>query len=279
VVRLGLVGGHRDGRPAVQTHRRQRLGGLVAQVGDLERRRRLGSFRAHQGGLESGVRAQPGDRQRGRIAAQHHQLRHGLEAAAEGAVPGRRRALRRIAGAPAPVADPLRGLARVAKGEQPPNRRVVGRDPLDQDVDPRATEQPDVRPWAAGPVDEAARLAVRQAGFGVAGDVGLQAAAGKEPGEDPLADHHLRADRPRPAAIERDDGGEGAGPASRPRLSQRRARIVAEAEHRPVGQHPTHPRSPFTLSLNLRSTSSIRLLKGRRAPSAQCASSAKMVGA
>jgi len=277
VVGFRLVGGDRHRRPAVEADRGQRLFRLVAQVVHLERRRRLGAFRPHQGGLEAGLYAEPGDRQRGGIAAQHHQLRHGLVGAAERLVPRRRRALRRIAGASLAVAEPGGRRPRIAQLQQPPDRRVVGGDPLDQDVDPRAAEQPDVGPRTAGPVDQAPRLAVRQACLGMAGDIRLQAAAREEAGEDAIADHHLRADRPRTAAAERNDGGERAGLAGRPRLSQRRPRVVAEAEHRPVGQHVGH--ALFTLSLNSRSTPSIRLLKGSGAPSAQCASSAKMVGA
>jgi len=262
MVGLGLVGRHRDGGPAVEPDGGQRLGRRVAQVADLEGRRRFGALRAHQRGLVAGVRAQPRDRQRGGIAAQHHQLRHRLEGAAERALPRRRRALRRIADATVPIADPLGRRARVPQRQQPRDRGVVRRDPLDQDIDACAAEQADVRPGAAGAVDEPARLAVGQAGLGVAGDVGLEAAAGEEAGEDAYADHHLGADRPRAAAIEPDDGGERARPVGRARRFQRRPRVVAEAEHRPVGQHLAHPRTNVTLALNLPSTAPIRLLKG-----------------
>jgi len=71
-------------------------------------------------------------------------------------------------------------LAGAPQRQQRADRGVIRGDLLDHHLDPGAAEQADVRPGAAGAIDQPPRLAVGEAGFGVADHVPLQAAAGEK---------------------------------------------------------------------------------------------------
>jgi hypothetical protein len=108
------------------------------------------------------------------------------------------------------VADPNHRATFGMGGEQLGQRRIISADPFQEDLDPCATQEPDVRPRTTFTIDECAGLTIIQAGKGVVGDIGLNAAAGKIPGGHPGGEDHLGAFGPRPSALYGDQGCERA---------------------------------------------------------------------
>ena len=76
-----------------------------------------------------------------------------------------------------PVASPQRRAAKAAEVQQGLCRRIVGRDPLAQQLDARAAKQGYVGPGTALAVDQAPRLAVFQSAPGLDGHIRLDATA------------------------------------------------------------------------------------------------------
>jgi hypothetical protein len=163
VVELHVVAADGDGGPGVQADRGQGLVGGFAAIGDVFQGRRRGrALGADQERLEAGLSPEAGHRQGGRVAAQHDQAGDRIEGALEGSGPQGLGLL--DTQSLQAVADPEGRRPGLGQVQQGAGRRVVGFDLLDQDLDPRAAQQADVRPGAAVAIDEAPRLAVGQAG-------------------------------------------------------------------------------------------------------------------
>jgi len=236
VVQLRLVGGHGHGGERVEADGGHGGGRFLAAVGEAgQGGGRLRALGPHQGGLAAHLPAQGGDGQGRGVGAQHHQAQRRLIEAAERPLPGLRRLVGWGAATAQPVRRPARRDAPALQVQQGQSRGVVRGDALQQDLDARAAQQADVGPGAALAIDQPPRLAVGQAGAGVAGDVAFQASAGQEAGRAGGGQHHLRAHRPRPTLVQADDGGQGRRLAGLQRRPQRRAGVVGEAEQRPFG--------------------------------------------
>tara|TARA_R100000935_G_scaffold48554_1_gene73185 strand:- start:56603 stop:57118 length:516 start_codon:yes stop_codon:yes gene_type:complete len=170
------MGGDGYGGPGIEAYGAERLSGFIPTIGNLGQGRRLRrTLGPDQGGLEARLPAQGGDGEGRRVRAHDHKPRDGVIVPANGALP-RPGFLGRRAEPPDAIAQPDAGSALILGGKEIGQRGIVARHLLQEDLDPRAAQELNVRPGAALAIDQGARRAVLKTGLGVGGHIGLDTA-------------------------------------------------------------------------------------------------------
>ena len=89
---------------------------------------------------------------------------------------------------------------------------------FNEELDPRAAEKTDVRPWAAFAIDQATRMTIDQGGSSMSSDVGFHATSRQETAQAILRDQHLSSCRSRRTSIRGDQDDQRCGFRTRPGL-------------------------------------------------------------